>query len=346
VGTVHRGIRLGRFLRQYGFVAGLVFVSAVTVLDGTETTVRWGRWLKEHGGPEILVWVIFFLSGLALDGKSLTRGFLDLKALVGAWSVLFLFAPLWAFVLAFWSMPTGLVVGLFLVASMPTTLSSGVVMTAAAGGNVATALLITMTANAAAVVATPLLLEWLMGTAMENVTVVLDKAALMGNLALLVVLPLALGLGMRRPWAALCRRIPCPSPASVNTVLVIAIVWIAVCASRTTIVQGLAGMPRVMTLAVIFHGGLLALAFGVARALGLSVGCREPVIFMGAQKTLPLSVLIQTAVFPQYGDALVFCVSHHLLHLIMDGWVLSLLNGVRRRTLQEGERFHENGRIG
>ncbi|WP_448382841.1 bile acid:sodium symporter [Desulfosoma sp.] len=346
MGAVHRRISLERFLRHHGFVAGLVLVSALAVLDGAETTVRWGRWLKGHGGPEILVWVIFFFSGLALDRRSLTRGFLDLRALAGAWSVIFVFAPLWAFVLTLWPMPTGLVVGLFLVACMPTTLSSGVVMTAAAGGNVATALLITMTTNAAAVAATPLLLEWLMGMAVDNVTVLLDKAALMGSLALLVVLPLALGLAMRRPWAALCRRIPCPSPPSVNTVLVIAIVWIAVCASRTTIVQGLAGMPRVMALAVIFHGGLLALAFGVAWALGLSMGRREPVIFMGAQKTLPLSVLIQTAVFPQYGDALVFCVSHHLLHLIMDGWVLSLWNGARRPTLQEGERFHEDSRVG
>jgi sodium/bile acid cotransporter 7 len=48
---------------------------------------------------------------------------------------------------------------------------------------------------------------------------------------------------------------------------------------------------------------------------------------MGAQKTLPLSILLQVSLFPQYPDALTVCVVHHLLHLMMDG---ALVHRLRR----------------
>ena len=44
-------------------------------------------------------------------------------------------------------------------------------------------------------------------------------------------------------------------------------------------------------------------------------------IFMGGQKTLPLSLMIQISAFPGYPMALVVCVLHHLAQLFMDGYL-------------------------
>ena len=46
---------------------------------------------------------------------------------------------------------------------------------------------------------------------------------------------------------------------------------------------------------------------------------------MGGQKTLPLSVILQVQLFPQYGLALTFCVLFHIIHLIMDGYLAGKL---------------------
>lgn len=317
------------FVQRHSFVLGLVLVTTATLADGTETTVHWGRWLKARHGPDFIIAAIFFFSGVALERETLVHGLLDFKAFAAALALIFGVAPLWALGLSQWPMETGLAVGLFLVASMPTTLSSGVVMTETAGGNPATALLITIAANAAAVFATPFLLEWLTAGVGPSSAVVLDKAPLMGTLALLVLLPLFLGTALRRPVSAVLHFAKCPRPGTINTVLVILVVWIAVCGSRHTIVHGLGRMPAVLALCIAFHGGILLAAFFMTRILGLAAGRREAVVFMGGQKTLPLSVLIQTAIFPQYGEALVLCVCHHVLHLIMDGCVLSLLKNPR-----------------
>jgi hypothetical protein len=46
---------------------------------------------------------------------------------------------------------------------------------------------------------------------------------------------------------------------------------------------------------------------------------------MGGQKTLPLSVILQVSLFPGFGLALVVCVTHHIVHLIMDAYLISYL---------------------
>jgi hypothetical protein len=57
---------------------------------------------------------------------------------------------------------------------------------------------------------------------------------------------------------------------------------------------------------------------------------------MGGQKTLPLSVLLQGKLFPQYGMALAFCVFHHFVHLTMDGYLVGKLkSGFEKKFKRE-----------
>lgn len=46
---------------------------------------------------------------------------------------------------------------------------------------------------------------------------------------------------------------------------------------------------------------------------------------MGGQKTLPLSVILQMSLFPDYSIALLVCVVHHIVHLMMDGYLVERL---------------------
>ena len=72
------------------------------------------------------------------------------------------------------------------------------------------------------------------------------------------------------------------------------------------------------------------------RMFGLGRGRMESVLFMGGQKTLTLSIILQVSLFPEYGLALGFCVLHHIIHLMMDSWLVG--------KLQKGK--YESGRLG
>jgi sodium/bile acid cotransporter 7 len=110
-----------------------------------------------------------------------------------------------------------------------------------------------------------------------------------------------------------------------NQLLVLAIVWMAMSQARSAIISGGASVGIIFLLVFSFHGILLATAGVVVGFLKLGKGSRESVIFMGGQKTLPLSIILQVSLFPQYGLALVVCVLHHLIHLLMDGYLVGRL---------------------
>jgi sodium/bile acid cotransporter 7 len=59
-------------------------------------------------------------------------------------------------------------------------------------------------------------------------------------------------------------------------------------------------------------------------------GRRESILFMGGQKTLTLSIILQVSLFPQYGLALAVCVLHHIIHLMMDGYLVEKLKAGSR----------------
>lgn len=303
---------------------GLLLVFAVTVADASETISSIGRWLKMHRGPDVVIVLIFFFSGLILDARQIKSGVMDIKGIVAALIVIFLVAPVIGALFGAIPMDTGVLIGIFLVAVMPTTLSSGVVMTGAAGGNMAQALVITILANGLAVFTIPVVLSLLLRLVGGSAIVYIDKLAIMIKLGFYVLLPLCFGLTIKLLTKSLMDRVVYRLQM-LNQLLVLAIVWMAMSQARGTILNSSASVGIVLLLVFGFHGLLLVAAGIFAGCLKLGKGRRESVIFMGGQKTLPLSIILQVSLFPQYGLALVVCVLHHLIHLLMDGYLVGRL---------------------
>ena len=311
-------------IKKNWFMLGLLVVAVLTVVDGTGLTAAPGLWLRAHHGPDIVIVLIFFLSGLALDINHVKRGVADYKGTLLALSLIFLAAPLVAVLFSLLPLPTGIIIGLLLVAVMPTTLSSGVVMTGAAGGNMAHALLITIIANTLAVVTIPVALGALLALSGQSRTIAVERLPIMIKIATLVLLPLAAGL-LTRPRLGKRLRSLLIYTGPCNQVAILIVVWMAVCQGRGSILTGLGSVVPVVSLVFAFHLTLLFLGFMTTRAAGIGSGRRESVIFMGGQKTLPLSVILQVSLFPEYGLALVVCVLHHIVHLIMDAFLAQRL---------------------
>ena len=181
-------------IKRYWFIGGLLLICAVTLADTTEIVSNTGRWLKSHGGPDAVIVLIFFVSGLILNPEQIRAGLMDIEGILTAQLLIFLIAPAIAACLGLMPLDSGIKIGIFLVAVMPSTLSSGVVMTGAAGGNMAHALVITILANGLAVFTIPVALALLLNLAGGTTVVSLDKSAIMLKLVLLVLMPLSCGL--------------------------------------------------------------------------------------------------------------------------------------------------------
>ena len=277
-----------------------------------------------HRGPDAVIVLIFFFSGLILNARQIRSGVMDIKGIIAALVIIFLVAPVIGAMFGAIPLNTGVVIGIFLVSVMPTTLSSGVVMTGAAGGNMAQALVITIMANGLAVFTIPVVLSLLLNLLGGSAVVVIDKTAIMIKLGFYVLLPLCGGLTLKLLKKSLMDRFVSRLQL-LNQLLILAMVWMAMSQARDAIVIGGASMGIIFLLVFSFHGILLASAGILAGCLKLGRGRRESVIFMGGQKTLPLSIILQVSLFPQYGLALVVCVLHHLIHLLMDGYLVGKL---------------------
>lgn len=312
-------------IKKNWFLLGLVAVVLITLADTKGFLTGSGLWLKDHNGPDFVIVLIFFLSGLVLDTRLIRAGASDYKGTLTALLLIFLIAPLLTLPFTLLHLSTGVLLGLFLVAVMPTTLSSGVVMTGGAGGNMAHALLITIIANSLAVFTIPFTLGILLSLTGDSRIIEIEQLPIMLKIATLVLLPLLGGMIIRRTSTAL--RPFLPYTGIINQIGILAMVWMALCSGREAIVSNLGAILPILFVIFTFHLALVMAGIVMAHYGAIGKGRRESVILMGGQKTLVLSVILQVSLFPEYGIALVVCILHHIVHLIMDAFLTRHLKG-------------------
>ncbi len=313
-----------RFIKKYWFISALFAVCLATLADRSGILAASGSWFKHHHGPDLIIVVIFLFSGFALSPEQLKGGLLDVKGIMLAFVIIFAVSPLAAAVFSLAPLDTGIVIGLFLIAIMPSTLSSGVVMTAAAGGNAGHALVTTICANTVSVFTIPYALSLLLMVIGESAAVTIDKAAIMLKIGVLVVLPLVVGMLLKHNLSSLYNRFGSKINI-VNQCMIIFIVWIAMSQTRSMLVGSGFTVGMIVTMVFLYHGLLLIFGWLLIRLSRRKKGDRESILFMGSQKTLPLSVILQMSLFPQYSIALLVCVLHHIVHLVMDGYLVERL---------------------
>ncbi|MDM8526154.1 bile acid:sodium symporter [Desulfococcaceae bacterium HSG8] len=308
-------------IKKFWFFAGLLAVSAIIVGDTTGIAADSGRWLRAHSGPDTVIFLIFLFSGLILDIRQIRMGLTDVAGILIAQFIIFIIAPLVGALLAMIPLDTGVKIGIFLVAVMPTTLSSGVVMTVAAGGNMAHALVITILSNGLSVFTIPLTLSLLLKLVGETADISIDKTAIMIKLGVLVIVPLCFGLLIKFYTGSVLNRFN-SKLQMINQWLILGMVWMAMSQTRDALINSGGTMGVIVLLTAALHGLLLISAALSARFFRLGRGRRETLLFMGGQKTLTLSVILQVSLFPSYALALVVCVLHHIVHLMIDGYLV------------------------
>lgn len=266
----------------------------------------------ELGLSNLITIAIFVISGLQLKrGDALAAAKSTGCVTFGLVSILLL-TPLLAYVLLRLPLPDHslpIALGAAVFCCMPTTLSSGISMTAAVGGNTALAILLTLASNILGVFTMPLVLPVLLGSAVGGSSSSgLQPGPLLAQLTKVVLLPTLLGAAARAfvPGVAAAvdgnRRVV----VYLSAICLACVPWMQV--SRS-VCQGLAITAADLCLAVCLgstcHVAFLAFNALCVRVLSLggqdrleAARLRQALVLQASQKTLPVAVAVISSMTP------------------------------------------------
>jgi sodium/bile acid cotransporter 7 len=282
-----------------------------------------GGWMH----PELLtkagVALIFFLHGLLLSFAALRAGVLNWRLHVLVQSCTFLLFPLLGLglVVAFRGrLAPELVLGLFYLCALPSTVSSSVAMTATARGNVAGAVFNATLSSLIGILLTPLWVAWVMQTSGEAPPlgpVILD-------LFKWLVLPLAVGQLLRPLLGAWAQRFK-SRLSLIDKSTILLLVYTSFCDSFQQGVWSGRGVGQLGLLTVVC-GALFAvvmfLTTAASRGLSFSREDQIAAIFCGSKKTLASGVPMAHLIFgahPGIGLILLPIMIYHPMQLIVCG---------------------------
>jgi sodium/bile acid cotransporter 7 len=282
-----------------------------------------GGWLH----PELLtkagVALIFFLHGVALSFHALKAGTLNWRLHLVIQLCTFLFFPLLGLLLMSLvgdRLAPDLKLGLFYLCALPSTVSSSVAMTAAAKGNVPSAVFNATLSSLLGVFLTPLWVSFVLksgGHAVPLGKVILD-------LIIWLVIPLAVGQ-LSRPWLAAWAQRNKKGINFADRSTILMLVYTSFCDSvKWNVWSGHGVSTPLITLAVSVL--LFYVAFGAVRAVCNAMRMTEEdkiaAIFCGSKKTLASGVPMAQLIFsghPGISLILLPIMIYHPLQLVICG---------------------------
>jgi sodium/bile acid cotransporter 7 len=314
------------FLRKHWFL--LLILLGTLLVIWQPGWLAWTVWLN----PTVCGSVAILCSAWTLESRRLGH------AMLHPWPAV------WALVISYGLLPALAVlsgplldspdyrIGLLLITSVPCTLASAVIWTRLAGGEEATALLITFLTNCTSWLATTAWLTLGVGSTVPGMA----TGPLMFKLVLVLIVPVGVGQMLR--LLAPMRRIadehkPALSVAArllTATVMLKAAVEVRKRFDDDRLAPGMAALTGVAVLCVLIHLLALGAGFWTSRVLGLHRSNQIAVAIGGSQKTLPIALILFDAYFASYPLAVVPIVAYHFGQLIADTFIAQRLVDTKR----------------
>jgi sodium/bile acid cotransporter 7 len=270
---------------------------------------------------------IFLISGLNLQTDEVKKA---LKAYVavgfGLVSILVI-TPLLSLAITEMDLgPREYAQGLALFAAMPTTVSSGVLMTTEAKGNVALALLFSVVTNLLGVLTIPFFLERILSSG--EGAAALDPLSLLGKLAATILLPLVVGkiLSTHPKVKSLVKKYKM-TLKFISSGLLISVPWITMSQSSSRLKQTTAGsFFAVLGLGFALHVGMLIFNYACCRLLPMKLAERKAVVINASQKTVNTAMSVIQFLPESIADRgllMLPCIISHFVQTIMDAFICS-----------------------
>lgn len=263
--------------------------------------------------------LIFFFYGLKLNPEKLKVGLGNWKLHVLIQLATFLLFPLIALgVRPFFvnNAAEGMWLGIFFLCTLPSTVSSSVVMVSIAEGNIPAAIFNASVSSLLGVLFTPL---W-MGFILESTTTNFNLLPIVVKLSFQVLLPVVVGLFLHRWWGQWADRNKSHIKIMDQSSIIL-IVYTSFCASFSEDLFGGMGLINLATLTL----GMVMLFFFVyslldwlSKLLGFSREDRITTLFCGSKKSLVQGAVMSKVLFsgPQAGFMLLPIMIFHAFQLI------------------------------
>ncbi|CAM2831636.1 bile acid:sodium symporter family protein [Rariglobus hedericola] len=281
-----------------------------------------GGWLHPELVNKLGVAVIFFLNGVSLSFVAMKAGASRWPVHIVVQSTTYVIFPLVGMLMMLvpsqWMAPE-LAIGFFYLCVVPSTVSSSVVMTAAARGNVPVAVFNATLSSVIGIFVTPLLIGWWLHT--DGAGIPLGKVIL--DLLLWLLLPLALGQACRpwlKEWAVKNKKLI----NKIDRSTILFIIYTSFCDS---IVRGVwSGKSEAVITAVLGSVVLFYVVFYAVSAISKTAGFNAPdriaAIFCGSKKSIAAGVPMAQLIFagdPRLGLILLPLMIYHPLQLVICG---------------------------
>ena len=319
--------RAGAWLRKNWFFVGLVATVAGGLVAPEAGTAASGGGLT----ATVLVVATFFLSGLSLPTEAIRSGLRDVRLHLFVQAFIFIVTPVYfaASATLLWRGDPRILAGIYALAVLPTTVSSCIVFTQFAGGNVVATIFNASLANIIGVFLSPLLLSLLLqqtGRALPADELV----RVLSSLVLRILLPVALGQVARavlREWAQRHGK----KIGVFMRAAILVIIWFSFSRPARD-PQFAASLLRLWPLFVYLAVSqllLLGAAWGTSRALRLDKANTYTVLFVAPQKSLAMGAPLLTTYFATMPDllgvALLPLIMYHPWQLTVAGFLSRLL---------------------
>ncbi|MGY5849709.1 bile acid:sodium symporter family protein [Salegentibacter sp. F14] len=284
------------------------------------------------GGIEILplktitdigIGLIFFFYGLKLSPAEFKMGFLNYKVHIVIQLTTFVVFPLLALgLLPFFNSGTAsdIWISLFFLGTLPSTVSSSIVMVSLAKGNLPTAIFNASLSGLIGIIATPLWLSFFIKRSGE-----FDFGAIILKLFLQIVLPLILGLLLQRFWGKFARKYH-KQLGLLDKTTIILIVYSSFSISFLSEVFDSIPIREMIKLAAMVIGLFFLVYYGLgffSNKLGFNTPDKITSQFCGTKKSLVHGSVMVKVIFgssASTGLLLLPIMLYHSLQLLLVAW--------------------------
>lgn len=235
----------------------------------------------------------------------------------------------------YFGLSTAMTLGLIVMSAMPPTLSSGIVITEIADGNVVLALALTIGINLAAILVVPVTVGIALTTQTQIVVPVLP---LLMKMLLYVLLPFAVGSLLRR---CLGKQAVSNWLKLVPSSCVILTVYAALSSSREVLLSTSRSALLAGTAAgAMVHVTLMLIIVASGRLSRQSSSELKAFAFVGSQKTIPVALTVLVAIDHATGEPVLACLLFHFFQLLLDSALASVIQTKDTESAGPGGEVH------
>jgi len=314
------------WLKKNWFLVGLLVTLLLAVLlSGPGSRMNPGGWTNR-----IIVIVLFLITGLKLPSDRIMQDLATPRLHLMIQLFIFILAPLYFLTAGLFFRDTldgQLLIGIYALAVLPTTVSTCIVFTQSSGGNTVAAVFNAALSNTAGILISPVLLSLLLsssGRALPTEQLLSTIRSLLLNMLAPIVAGQLLRLAIR-DWVTAHGK----GLGAASNALILGVVFLAFSktASDPSFAGHLASLPWPIVYLAVSHIILVVAAAGLGRLLRLNVADRVTALFVAPQKTLALGAPLLTIYFTGQevlGVALLPLVFYHPFQILVASILKSL----------------------